>query len=166
MEVLDEKERARLRPFRGLAWGVYLVVAVVFSLAITINVVRSTLAMTPERPPPSTEKLPVAACVAVAKELLAELDARRNALSDPPDGGAVRRVDADWTRFRIDWLIRENEAESRCTSDTPEREHLVNVFKDLDKLMDLYTTHAVQFAGEVGPTLDALRLDLQQAERQ
>lgn len=156
---MDEKEKARLRPFRGLAWAVYLVVAVTFSLAITINVVRSTLAMTPDRPPPSTTKLTPAECVASAKELLRELEARRNGLSNPPDGGSVRRVDADWTLFRIDWLVRENEAESRCVGPDADRAALVRIFKDLDKLMDLYTTHAVQFAGEVGPTLDALRTD-------
>lgn len=163
MAELDEQTRKRLRPFRGLAWAVYLVVAVVFSLAITINVVRSTLAMTPERPPPSTAKLSPEECVATARALLAELDARRNALSAPPDGGAVRRADIDWTMFRIDWLVRENDAESRCVGEGPDRESMRDVFRGLDKVMDLYTTHAVQFAGEVGPTLDTLRADLNKA---
>ncbi len=153
----------RYRPFRAAAWGLYLLVAIVFSGAITINVVRSTLAMTPERPPPSTELLTPDACLGVARALLVELDARRNGLSDPPDAGEVRRVDAAWTSFRIEWLTRHNEANSRCSGDGPDRAGLKQIFKGLDSLMDLYTTHAVQFAGEVGPTLDQLRADLRAA---
>ncbi len=160
----EPDNNARYRPFRGVAWGVYLLVAVVFSFAITINVVRSTLAMTPDRPPPSTVMLSAEACVLVARALWAELDQRRNSLSDPPDAGKVRQVDADWTQFRIEWLTRHNEAASQCSGDGTDRMALKRVFKGLDAAMDLYTTHAVQFAGEVGPTLDALRADLKAAE--
>ena len=158
-------DNARYRPFRGLMWGVYLLVAVTFSLAITVNVVRSTLAMTPEPPPPSSVKLTPDECVAVARDLWAELDRRRNSLSDPPDAGSVRRVDIDWTQFRIQWLTRHNQAKSRCVGEGSERVLLAKLFKDLEAVMDLYTTNAVQFAGEVGPTLDALRADLKTAER-
>lgn len=157
----EPNPNARYRPFRGLAWGIYLLVAVTFSLAITVNVVRSTLAMTPERPPPTTTQLTPAECVRVAHALLNELDARRIALSDPPDAGAVRRVDADWTIFRIEWLTRQNEAQAQCSG---AGEQVKRLFEGLDKLMDLYTTHAVQFAGEVGPTLDSLRSELRAAE--
>lgn len=156
---------ARYRPFRGLAWGFYLLVAVTFSLAITVNVVRSTLAMTPDRPPPSTELLSPEECVLRARALWTELDQRRNSLSDPPDAGSVRRVDVDWTQFRIEWLTRHNETASRCGAEGTDREVLRKIFKELDTVMDLYTTNAVQFAGEVGPTLDALRADLKTAER-
>jgi len=155
---------AKYRPYRGLAYGLYLVVAVTFSLAITINVVRSTLAMTPAPPPPSTVQLSADECVKIARALWTELDQRRNGLSDPPDAGSVRRVDVDWTHFRIQWLTRHNEAASRCAGEGPERAQVKRIFKGLDAVMDLYTTNAVQFAGEVGPTLDALRKDLKEAE--
>lgn len=158
-------DNARYRPFRGAAWGLYLLVAVTFSVAITINVVRSTLAMTPERPPPPTTLLSSDECVAAARALWSELDLHRNSLSDPPDAGSVRRVDVDWTQFRIEWLTRHNEAASRCSGDGPDRLLLKKIFKELDAVMDLYTTNAVQFAGEVGPTLDALRADLKTAEK-
>ena len=140
------------------------VLAAVFSLAITVNVVRSTLAMTPARPPPATSLLSAEECVAIARALWGELDQHRNSLSDPPDAGSVRRVDLDWTQFRINWLTRQNEAASRCSGEGADRLALKRVFKDLDAAMNLYTTHAVQFAGEVGPTLDALRIDLKAAE--
>ena len=158
-------DNARYRPYRRLAWGVYLLVAVVFSVAITVNVVRSTLAMTPERPPAPTSLLSPAECVSTARGLWIELDQRRNSLSDPPDAGSVRRVDVDWTQFRIEWLTRHNEAASRCAGQTADRLTLTRIYKELDTVMDLYTTNAVQFAGEVGPTLDALRADLQTAEK-
>jgi hypothetical protein len=158
-------ENARYRPFRGLMWGVYLLVSVTFSLAITVNVVRSTLAMTPEPPPANSAKLTPEECVATARALWTELDRRRNSLSDPPDAGSVRRVDIDWTQFRIEWLTRHNQAASRCIGEGPERAALAKLFKDLDAVMDLYTTNAVQFAGEVGPTLDALRADFRDTEK-
>lgn len=160
------EEKARYRPFRGLAWGFYLLVAVTFSVAITINVVRSTLAMTPARPPPSTSLLSPEECLAIARALWTELDHRRNSLSDPPDAGLVRRVDVDWTHFRVEWLTRHNEARSRCATEAPERAALKRIYKELDAVMDLYTTNAVQFAGEVGPTLDALRANFKAAEQQ
>lgn len=158
-------DNARYRPFRGLAWGFYLFVAVTFSLAITVNVVRSTLAMTPDRPPPATTLLTADQCLATARALWSELDQRRNSLSDPPDAGSVRRVDVDWTQFRIEWLTRHNQAASRCSGEGPDRLVLQKIFIELDTVMDLYTTNAVQFAGEVGPTLDALRADLKTAEQ-
>jgi hypothetical protein len=163
--VAAPDDNARYRPFRGLAWGFYLLVAVTFSIAITVNVVRSTLAMTPEPPPPSTEVLSTQECVARARALWTELDQRRNSLSDPPDAGSVRRVDVDWTHFRVEWLTRHNQTASRCTTQGPDRELLTRIYKELDAVMDLYTTNAVQFAGEVGPTLDALRVDLKVAEK-
>ena len=156
---------ARYRPFRGLAWGLYLVFTVTFSVAITVNVVRSTLAMTPPPPPPATTLLSPDECVAAARALWIELDQRRDSLSDPPDAGSVRRVDADWTQFRIEWLMRHNVLASRCAAEGPDRLVIQKIFKELDTVMDLYTTNAVQFAGEVGPTLDALRADLKTAER-
>ncbi len=157
---LSPEEKRRYRPYRGLAWGLYIFFAVAFSLAITINVVRSTLAMTPEKPPASNALMEADACVAVARALWAELDHRRNSLSDPNDGGSVRRVDVDWTAFRLEWLTRHNAAASRCGGDGADRVPLKRIYKELDTVMDLYTTNAVQFAGEVGPTLDALRADL------
>ncbi len=157
---LSPEEKRLYRPYRGLAWGLYIFFAVIFSLAITINVVKSTLAMTPAKPPPTSELMSPDACVATARSLWAELDQRRDSLSDPFDGGSVRRVDVDWTAFRIEWLTRHNAAASRCGSDAPDRAPLKRIYKELDTVMDLYTTNAVQFAGEVGPTLDALRSDL------
>ena len=156
-----DAKNARYRPYRAAAYAFYLVVAVTFSLAITINVVRSTLAMTPDRPPPSTELMTGSECVASAKTLWVELDAQRKSMSE---AAKVRTVDASWTAFRIDWLTRVHDIESRCTRGD-ERVTQKKIFRELDSLMDLYTTHAVQFAGEVGPTIDALNSDLKAAAK-
>ncbi len=146
----------RFRPFRIASWAFYLLLTVVFSVAITVNVVRSTLAMTPDRPPPSTEPLDPGACLSTARALWTELDAQRRTMSE---AAKVRSVDVSWTRFRIDWLQRAHETESRCTQGG-QRVAQKKIFRELDALMDLYTTHAVQFAGEIGPTIDELNADL------
>jgi hypothetical protein len=145
---------AQYRPFRAAAWAFYLLIAVAFSVAITINVVRSTLAMTPDRPPASKVSLSPQECLDTARALWNELDARRKSMSEATP---VRGVDAHWTSFRIDWLKREHEADSRCAQK--------KIFEQLDSLMDLYTTHAVQFAGEIGPTIDELNANLEAASR-
>ena len=63
---------ARYRPFRIASYAFYLIVTVVFSVAITVNVVRSTLAMTPDRPPPSTELMTPSECLTTARSLWSE----------------------------------------------------------------------------------------------
>ena len=161
MAGVPAKEAERYGPYRAAAWGLYTVFAVIFSLAITVNVVRSTLAMTPKRPPAAVSLLDPAQCTSAARALWSELDARRKMMSE---ARPVRAVDVTWTHFRIDWLIRAHEAESRCTGDNPDRKPQKAIFKKLNTLMDLYTTHAVQFAGEVGPTLDDLTAELDAAK--
>ena len=146
---------ARYRPFRIAVWAVYFVVLVFFGTSIAVSVIRSVLDMTPDHRPPSPTALNPEECLARAKELWLELDQQRKNLSGQP---AVRRVDAEyWTRFRVEWLQKHRAAESACAVTSPGREKLKVVFTRLEQTMDLYTTHAVQFAGEVGPTVDALK---------
>jgi hypothetical protein len=151
-----DAKNAKYRPYRIAAYAFYLVVAVTFSLAITVNVVRSTLAMTPDRPPPSNIPMTPEQCSVAARSLWRELDGHRKGLSEAPK---VSSADVTWTAFRIDWLTRAHENESRCTRGD-DREAQRKIFRELDSLMDLYTTHTVQFAGEIGPTIDALNADL------
>jgi hypothetical protein len=147
----------RYRPFRVAAWSMYIAVATVFALFITVSVIRSTLAMSPDHRPPAATILSVEECLQRARGLYLELDERRKTMSQARE---VRRVDAEWTPFRVDWLSRHRAAESACAVAQPGRESLKAIYDALDKTMDLYTTHAVQFAGEVGPTLDALKASL------
>jgi hypothetical protein len=145
----------RYRPFRIAVWGVYFAVLLFFAGSITFSVIRSVFDMTPDHQTATQATLSPEECLAKAKALWAELDDRRKGMSTQAE---VRRVDADyWTQFRVGWLQRHREAEAACAVTSPGREHLKSVFKQLDQTMDLYTTHAVQFAGEVGPTVDALK---------
>ena len=154
----------RLRPFRSAAMGLYLVVVVTFSLLITASVVRSVQAMTPGRLPAADQTLTVKECVDLAQGLFGELDGRRQDLSKQVP---ARRSDRDWERFRVGWLERLREAESRCAVEGHSRPELKDVFRWLDRLMSQYTTHAVQYAEEIGPSVDRLRaaLDVTQGRR-
>jgi len=44
--------------------------------------------------------------------------------------------------------------EHSCGTDAPDRRDLAELFRQLEHLEDLYTTSAVQYAGEIGPALD------------
>lgn len=146
---------ARYRPFRIAVWAVYFTVLVFFGGSIAVSVVRSVLDMTPDHRTATQAALTPDECLAKAKELWAELDEHRKGLALQPE---VRKVDAEyWTQFRVAWLTKHRAAEAACAVDTTGRENLKTVFTKLDQTMDLYTTHAVQFAGEVGPTVDALK---------
>jgi hypothetical protein len=156
--MAKEPEDPRYRPFRIAVWAMYFVVLLFFSGSISVSVIRSVLAMSPSHATSTTGSLSVEQCLQKARQLWNELDARRKAMSDEPE---VHRVDADyWTKFRVKWLQEHRAAEAACAVDAPGREQLKMLFKRLDQTMDLYTTHATQFAGEVGPTVDALKSSL------
>jgi hypothetical protein len=140
---------------------VYLTLTIAVASLITISVVRSVLKMTPGHHPPMPS-LGVSECLEGAKKLWAELDQRRDALSS---ANQVGNADQNWANFRLDWLQRQRDLEARCVSADPKRAKLGPVFRTLETLMDLYTTHAVQYAGEIGPSVDRLRQQLDAAEK-
>lgn len=150
---MNEQE-PRFRAFRGLMYGLYLVVVVSFSLAVTFSVAKSVNAMSPKRPKDVEVILSSAECVAQVETLWAELDSKRRELSQL--GSSTRRADKQWALFRVQWLQRHRHAEASCAVDSQERVALREFFKKIDRAMDLYTTHAVQFAGEMGPTIDSV----------
>lgn len=153
-----EPANAKYRPFRIAVWGVYFAVLTFFGGSIAVSVIRSVLAMTPDHQPPATTVLSTEECLAKARALWVELDQHRSGLSQQAE---VRTVDADyWTKFRTDWLIRHRAAEAACAVGSPERENVKTAFAKLEQTLNLYTTHATQFAGEVGPTVDALKASL------
>ncbi len=159
--MAQDPKDPRFRGFRRVAWGVYLVLTVTFCVLITVSVIRSVLKMSPAHHAPMPS-LGVSECIASARSLWTELDARRDALSNAPQ---VRIADQEWTRFRLDWLERQRDLEGRCVSQDPARAKLAPVFRTLETLMDLYTTHAVQYAGEIGPSVEKLRRQLDEAGR-
>jgi hypothetical protein len=152
----DAEALQRLRPFRGLAWGLYLFFAVGFSSLIIFSVFKSVLSMTPGAPEFPASPLTEVQCLDETRALFSELEARRKGLADASD---VSRADQDFLTFRVAWLGRKRALEARCALD--EREKVADALKALERVMDLYTTSSVQFAGGVGPATDELKALLQ-----
>ncbi|MFZ5471769.1 MAG: hypothetical protein ACOZIN_20260 [Myxococcota bacterium] len=161
MAGTDKPERdPRFKPYRVAMYAVYLAFVGTFSSLVIVSVVRSVRAMTPGRQPSIEEVLTVPECLDRAQELWEELDARRAALTqDAP----ASQADEAWATFRVKWLTNQRQAEADCAVGWRDRAQLRQVFRRLDQAMDLYTTHAVQYAGEVGPTVDAFRAALKVA---
>jgi hypothetical protein len=135
-------------------YALYLVVVVGFSLAVARSVGRSVMAMSPARPKVVEKILSFRECREEMQSLWRELDTQRQGLSQWSTRAS--RVDERWAEFRVGWLQRHRQLEASCAVESRERQPLRLVFRQLEKTMDLYTTHAVQFAGEMGPTIDRL----------
>jgi len=144
----------RYRPFRIFCYGLYILVVTAFSVNVTVSVVRSVMAMTPPRRAPTETVLSVRECVEGAERLWDELDAKRQTMSSHEP---ARRADQDWSLFRVKWLTNFRDIEAQCAVDARSRKPLKTVYARLDRIMDLYTTHSVQFAGEIGGAIDAFR---------
>ncbi|MGV3619781.1 MAG: hypothetical protein ACO1OB_03130 [Archangium sp.] len=145
----------RFRSFRGAAWAVYLTFAVGFSSVIIYSVFKSVLAMSPERPN-TAEVISEGECLREARVLFSELEQYRKDATISPD---VAHADERFLKFRIPWLTRKRGLEAKCALDS--RANLKAAFGSLEHVLDLYTTNTVQFASGVGPTIDALKLQLE-----
>ena len=142
----------RLRPFRAAAYGIHTTVAAAFCIFITWNVLRSVKSMTPPRVSPvAGVELPVAECVTRAQDLWQVLEGRRQALGTQLDS---------WASFRVEWLKRLRTLQAECSTGSGNRAQVSRVLQDLERLEDLYTTHAVQYVGEIGPSLEQFRQDI------
>lgn len=144
----------RFRPFRALAYGVYIAVVTLFCILILWSVARSVAAMTPERLPQDAQALTFRECLDGTQGLWGELEREREALVRT---SPARRVDREWMDFRTRWLGDLRRLEARCAPGARGREPLGVIFKRLEQVVDLYTTHAVQYALEVGGHVDALQ---------
>ena len=142
------------RPFRIAAYALYLVVVVGFSGMLIVSVVRSVIAMTPEVASGGQRVLTVQECMDQASALWQQLDAQRQQLSREVP---AKTTGEKWSRFRVRWLGQLREVQSLCALESRARKPLRRAFERLEHLQDLYMTHAVQFAGEIGPTLDEFR---------
>lgn len=150
--VREDPKDVRFRPFRRAVFGVYFVVVGLFGLVVIVSISRSLKTMSP-RPVPTSASVPVEQCEHEAREMWRELEHQRKALGETPP--AVE-VDERWTEFRTTWMQRFRASQAHCALDASDRVELQTTFGLVLKLMDLYTTHAVQFAGEIGPSLDKL----------
>lgn len=153
MSTAQSRPDPRFRPYRAAAYGLYIAVVSVFSLAVLVSVGRSVASMTPERLPPAGVTLTYRECIDEAQKLWAELETRREHLvSQTP----ARKVDQEWMRFRTAWLERLRISESHCALESQDRSALKTVYRRLEHVQDLYTIHAVQYAGEVGGVVESL----------
>ena len=134
-------------------YALYVAVVAAFSALVGISVVRSVVQMSPRAHQASGDLLPVAHCVSEAESLWRALDDERKEFTRSQP---ARSVDEEFSHFRVEWLRRLRDLQGRCVADAPERRPLREVFRRLEQVQDLYTTHAVQYAGEVGPAVDAL----------
>lgn len=145
-------ELKRWRPFRGLAWALYLTFAVSFSSLIIFSVFKSVLAMTPEAPQLAGSAMSEEECFTQARGLFVELEGHRKGLGEAKE---IAHADQEFLAFRVDWVTRKRAVEARCSLD--DRPALSTAMGKLDRVMDLYTTASVQFSGGVGPAADEAR---------
>ena len=153
----DPKKDPRYRPYRVAMYALYIAVVSTFSMFVIVSVVRSVIQMTPTRAPDTDKVLTPRECVERAEALWKELDTRRREITVQ---GPAKRVDEEWTTFRVQWMTRFRGVESQCALDSQNRVELKQLFGRLEQVNDLFTTHSVQYAGELGPAVDALRESL------
>lgn len=151
----------RLKPYRLAVLGLFFAVIGAFSILIVNSVVRSVLEMNPDRPPAAEQPLTVRECIDGADHLWRDLERHRKDLLALPAG----KIDEAWYAFRLDWLTRMRATEARCALDSRSREPLETLFKRLEKVLDLYTTHAIQYSGEVGPWVEKFEQALAEARQ-
>jgi hypothetical protein len=133
---------------------VHIALSTVVSLWVIVCVGRSVAAMTPERLPPAEPVLSFSECLDAAQGLWTDLETQRERLVRT---APATDMDQAWMRIRTAWLTRMREQESHCALSSRERAELRTVFQRLEQVQDLYTIHAVQYAGEVGGAVDSLQ---------
>ena len=162
MSVPAPAKDPRFRRYRAAAYGLYIALVSAFSLMIILSVTRSIRAMTPPRLPPAEPTLTVRECLDGAQALWRELEREREALVNL---SPARSVDQEWMVFRTGWLKQLRERESHCALESRERGQVKVVYRRLEQVLDLYTIHAVQYAGEVGGAVDGLHDAFEAARR-
>lgn len=143
-------------------YALHIAVAAVFAVFVSVGVIRSVVEMSPRAVGSPGALLPPRQCVAELEGLWRVLDEERKEFTRSQP---ARSVDEEFSHFRVEWLRRFRELEGRCVADTAERRPLREVFGRMERVIDLYTTHAVQYAGEVGPAVDALLAAIAEARR-
>jgi hypothetical protein len=118
--------------------------------------------MTPEVKPASERLLSYRECLDSAQSLWADLERSREQLVRTQP---ARDVDQEWMRLRTAWLERVRATEAECGLKSRDRAPLQAVYQRLENVLDLYTIHAVQYAGEVGGGVDALQAAFETARK-
>lgn len=160
MSDVDPRKDPRFRSFRAAAYGVHIFVSAIFCLWLIVSVSHSVADMTPAKRPHATgaQVLSFSQCVDGAQLRWNDLETQRETLvRNAPASSVVQ----GWMKFRTGWLESLRDLESRC----PEDPQLRTVIQRLEEVQDLYTIHAVQYAGEVGGAVDALQAAFDAARR-
>lgn len=153
----------RFLPFRAAAYAVYFVLVGGFCSLLIYSVLQSVSEMSPDPLPPSEQVLNVRECVEGAQGLFTQLESEREGFLR---GGSAVKVDERWAAFRTRWLTDFRQLESRCAPDgTRSRKQLRPLFKQLQRLQELYAVHATHFAQSPGPQIEAFRTSLQAARK-
>lgn len=162
MSVPDPRKDPRYRSFRAAAYGLHVALSTVFCLWLIVNVGHSVAAMTPEKKPRSERLLSYRECLDMAQTLWTDLERSREQLVRTQP---ARDVDQEWMRLRTAWLERLRTSEAECGLKSRDRAPLQSVYERLENVLDLYTIHAVQYAGEVGGGVDALQAAFETARK-
>ena len=137
MDPQSQQLAPRFRPYRTAAYLFYILVVGTFAILAIRSGTRSVLAMSPGRRPPVATPATVPECVDEARALLDGLEEKRRGLgASVPAAGA----DEEWARFRVSWVGRFRELESRCALESRTRKPLKRAFRMLEKAQDLYAT--------------------------
>ena len=147
------RKSGRLGPFRTLAFALHLAAVGAFCLLVIVSVVRSVIAMSPPKLSPTPTTLSYSDCLERAQVLWIDLENHRQMLSLHKP---VTLAAQSWPEFRLAWIQRLRGLESECSRPTLDRKAINSVIEQLERVQNLYATHATQYAGEIGPAVDAL----------
>lgn len=154
---------SRFKSFRTAAYGIYIVVVAVFSSLLIFSVFKSVAQMSPRAADSAEKQLTGRECVDGVERLWRSLDGRRRAFTDAKQ---PTEIDADFARFRTGWMKELRALESRCAVESRSRVALKQLFGRMQKLQSLYTTHSVQFAGELAPEVERFTEGLRAARKE
>jgi hypothetical protein len=153
------------RPLRIVLWTAYGVATIFFCACLYLGVYRGAR----ERQGRAPQLSPLASVDAEARRqctrdlgaLYRELNERLEAtlLSRP-----ARRSSAEWEQWSPSWRSRLLAAGARCRlqeGDAPGTLELRRAFRELSEVHRHYTTLAVQYAKEIGPSTDELHQSMQ-----
>lgn len=133
----------------------YLILVTAFCGLLIYSLMGSVRLMSPARLPASEAVLTLRECVERAQGLFTQLESEREGFLR---GGTARDVDRRWVTFRVKWLKDLRDAEARCApAGSRSRPTLRALYDRLERLQDLYATHATQFSSALGPEVELFR---------
>jgi hypothetical protein len=149
------------RPFRLAVFGIFVAFSTLYILLIARGIILSLMhqGMLPLTPMANECRRGPDSCTQGLVELRAALDAKSCELERT--GTAAERLWDDWSQA---WQRDLSSLRSECClvsgRGPPGRDRLARAAADLERLGQLYTTHLVQYAREIGPQAERCATDL------